>query len=865
MRKATVTNSLTKGVLDVSLSERVDLVHYYAGCRVGKNTAIRPQGISGRRPGTIFADGMDFIASGQKRRLRRRLQPIYLTAGMVTVANGGTAANLIGQDLATGDDFVSSAVSGSPFVLAEIDLGAPANVVAFDIEEFRCATSGANAALAVEYSDGTNWFPFDGRRAIRTERRRRRFAVPPGGPGGVPLMTRFLRIVLYGANGTGAFTIGRVRAWTEKRTLSPVRLLMFARAADTKFELALTDRNIDVYENHRWVAAIPVAVDAAQVLRMTRAQSLDTLVLYNEDVRTPIIQRMGSSTEWNMAPATFTNAPTLSPATAFSGDTDELQRLSIPGIVNGQSFVLWLGNEVTAPIAFAGTGTLAANISAALDALPGVAAPTVTLTDATTRTVEILFNGANGARRWPPVFAVVLNDDVLAPQTSILRRGIKLNGTFASEETGWPRCGLFHNSRHILGGFRSAPQTIVASRVGLPFDLQTTATPMTADLAFHDTLDTDQNETVYQLIVGKHLQAFTETGAWYMEARTMDALQPRNWRLATRPGIEPSVPVQFLDDATLYMQSGKKKPTDPAAPSRVMRELVLVSQVEAQYAADPKNVLAPKLISSAVDLASVEPRTADEAARAFIVNTDGVLAHLATQRAQEVVAFFPWTTDGKFRSVGVDVVGNIWTAVERESADGPDLYFERFDEDEFLDAVTKHSFEVPTATITGLGHHEGREVWAVADGDLFGPFTVTGGQIVLEVTAQDVTVGRFAEWELEPMPIRDKLNEAQPFRPPGRIYELGISVIDTGLLELSVNGGPFREVPMTFFGEGLRDANPFQKGGEMDLPLMQRLLTGEVKKQGLRGWSAHPRWTLRQSKPAPVTITSVRSEIAFKG
>lgn len=865
MKKATLLNSLTKGVLDVSLSERIDLVHYYAGCRTALNTSIRPQGISGRRPGTVLALGMDFIAAGTKRRLRRRLEPIALTSGMVTVANGGTAANLVGQDLGTGDDFVTDSVSGTPFVLAEIDLGAAHEIAAVDVEEFQCATGGVDAALAVEYSDGVSWFAFDGRRAIRASRRRRRFAVPPGGPGGVPVSTRFLRFVLYGASGTGVFTIGRVRVWKEKRAVSPVRLLMFARAADTKFELALTDRNIDVYEDHRWVAAIPVPVDAAQVRRMTRAQSLDTLVLYNEDVRTTVITRQGARDEWNMAPATFSNQPTLSPATAFAGDTDELQRLSIPGLTNGQSFVLWLGNEVTAPIGFTDTSGLAASIASALDALPGVAAPAVTLTDATTRTVEILFNGDNKARRWAPVFAVVLGDDVIAPQTTILRRGIDGDGTFASEQTGWPRCGLFHNSRHIVAGFRSAPQTIVASRAGAPFDLQNTATPLTADLSFADTLDTDQNETVYQLVVGKHLQAFTETGVWFMEARTMDATQPRNWRLATRPGIDPSVPVQFLDDATLYMQSGKKKPGAADAPSRVMRELVLVSQVEAQYAADPKNVLAPQLISAAVDFAVLEPRTADEPARGFAVNADGSLAFLATQRAQEVVGFFPWTTDGAFRAAGVDVVGNIWGAVERETDDGADLYLERFDEDEFLDGVTKHAFEVPTATITGLAHHEGKVVWAVADDDLYGPFTVDGGQIVLEVPALDVTVGRFSAWELEPMPMRDKLTEQQPFRPPARLYELGISVINTGLLELSVNGGPFREVPMTFLGAKQHDASPFQSGGEMDLPLMQRLFTGEMKRDGLLGWSRHPRWTLRQSKPAPVTITAVRSEIAFKG
>lgn len=868
MKKATLANSHTKGVLDDSLSERIDLVHYYAGLRVGRNCAIRPQGGTIRRPGTVLAAGMDLIASGQKRRLRRRLEPVALDAGMVTLANGGTASHLVSQDLGAGDDFVTNSVSGSPFVVAEIDLGTARNVVAVDIARFAVASGRTDNALAVEYSDGVSWFPFDGRRDVRTARRTRRFSVPPGGPAGVPVSTRYLRIVLYDAAGSGAFTIGRMRVWTEKRAVSPVRLHMFARSADLKFELVLTDRNIDVFENHRWVSSIAAPVDASQVARMTRAQSLDTLLLYNEDVETPVFMRQGAPDEWNVAAAEFTDVPALTPGTAFSGDTDEVQQLSIGGIVNGQSFVLWVEDEVTAPILFSGTGTLASSIASALGALPSLGTPpAVTLLDATSRTIEVVFSGALGARRWPPVFAVVLGDDVLRPVTTVRQRGIDADGAIVSAETGWPRCGLFHQSRHIMGGFRSAPQSVLGSQTGLPFGLKTTGTPLTADLAFLDTLDTDQNETIYQLIVGKHLQAFTESGAWFAEARTFDATQPRNWRLAARPGIDPTVPVCFLDDATLYMQSGKKKPGDPRAPSRVMREMVLVSNVEATYAADPKNVLAPKLISDAVDMAVIEPRSPDEAARGFVVNADGTIAHLATQRVQEVVAYMPWETPGAFRSVGVDVAGNIWAAVERATADGgSDNYLERFEPSTPLDCAVRYEFDVPTATLTGLEHLTGKpDVWAYVDGDLYGPIAVTGGIATLDVPGLDVTIGLGSPWEMEPMPLRDKLTETQPFRPPGRIYELEISCRSTGPIDLSVNGGPKREVPITFLGERQRDGGPFQSGGEMDLPLLERLFSGSVLMQGLLGWSRHPRWTLSQSKPAPVEILAVRSEVAFKG
>ncbi len=872
MRKATLMNAGTKGELDPRLSERIDLTHYWNGFRVALNTTVRQLGGWRRRPATVLASGLDIIAAGTDRRIRRRLEPINVTAGMVTVANGGTAAKLVGQDAAPADDFVTNSVSGATFVMAEIDLGVATPLCFVDVSDFKCATAAFDDALAVEYYDGANWQPFGARQNIRSSARRtRRFGFLPGGPGGTMVSARYVRFVLYGAAGAGAFTISRVRLWKEKRMLSPDRLIEFARAADTKYELVLTDRNIDVYKDHRWVAAIPVPIDARQVRRVTWTQSLDTLHIYHEDIWTRVVQRQGSDDEWNDTGIVLANVPALSPATAFAGDTNEVQQVSLAGIITGQKFVLWIDDEVTAPVTFSGTGSLASDVTTAIAALPSVAAsPTVTLVDAASRTVQITFGGTLGARRWAPVYGVVLADDVLDPAVKILQRGIDADGAFASIRTGFPSCGVFEQSRHRMAGFRSAPLSVVTTRAGNPYDLQTTATPMTADLAFIDTLESDQNERIYRLYVGKHTQAFTESGVWFSEARTLDATQPRNWRLAARPGVDPSVPVVFLDDATLYMQSGERKPGQDDGPARVLRELILVSAVEAQYVADPKNVLAPDRITAAIDMAVREPRRADEPALAMIVNADGSIAQLATQRAQEVVGFFGWKTDGKFSSVGVDVNANMWTIVERQTdAGGADKYLERFDDSKgsVLDAAIVYEFALPTSTLTGLKHIAGKaNVWAYIDGDLWGPLTVSsGGVCELPAAGVDVRIGLMSEWRTAPMPLRDRLTEKQPFRPPGRIYEMGITVQSTGPFDLSVNGGPAREVPVTYLGESQYDGGPFQSGGEMDLPLLDRLFTGTIAMQNLRGWSRHPTWELSQSKPAPVEIIAVRTELAFRG
>src|SRR5690606_6644335 len=102
-----------------------------------------------------------------------------------------------------------------------------------------------------------------------------------------------------------------------------------------------------------------------------------------------------------------------------------------------------------------------------------------------------------------------------------------------------------------------------------------------------------------------------------------------------------------------------------------------------------------------------------------------------------------------------------------------------------------------------LDHLEGKAVWAYADDELLGPYTVENGSITIEQASLNVTVGLGPRVEGALQKLREKLTNSRPFRPPARIYELELSLADTGHLEISVNGGAFREVPLTFMDIGV--------------------------------------------------------------
>lgn len=801
MRRATLVNSFAKGVIDPDLSERVDLSYYYNSLADAVNVVTRPQGGIGRRPGLAQLSDADALAAGRSARLRRRIEPVPITAAMITAHNGGTAANLVDQLPDT--VYTVNTVAGSVWVLAEVDLGTSQYVDFIDVIGFKAETGRWDKVLAVEYWDGAAWVEVAGaigngysaRRNLRTSERTRRFGFWPG----QRISARSWRVVLYDADGAGVITIGGLRMWRERRGISPIKYIPFARSTGLVYSLWLTDRNIDVYDRHRYLASIPVPVDAQQIDDINVKQSLDTLLMFHEDIATPRIVRQGEPLEWNVDTAAFTNVPTLVDGTGFAGDQDEVQTLYLDGAMTGDDVVLYIGDVQSEPITVGDRLDWADDVAAAINAMPGMAGDvTCELIAGSILGLRVTFTGGDGARAWPLLSAVVLGREGVDPVSEIVQRGIDGGGDLMGDTTGWARCGQFYQGRLLLGGFRSAPQTYGFSRVSQFYDFQITSDPLTADLGIVNTLDTDQLEVIHEIYAGRNLQLFTESGEWFIEARTIDATQPLNVVLATRHGLEPAVPLAFVDGATLFIQKG----------GLTLRDF-LFEDLQQSYKAEPLSLLAPHLLTGVVDMAVRKVRTTSEANSVFMVNSDGALALLSLLRAQEVVAMTPHRTDGKFRAVGVDLRDEVWLAVERTSTfNGTDLFLERWDETTTLDgAVNYDAGGAATDAIGGLAAHEGKDVWAWADGNLYGPLVVESGGVTLPVKATRASVGLFPELEGHLPIIRDKLAADRPFRPPGRIYEVDLALAGTGQMEISVNGSPWREVPLDGVG-----ALPYQIG-----------------------------------------------------
>lgn len=851
-RRAEVFSVFSKGVVDPALSERADLVHLYTSLAEGEGLTFPPQGGFVSRGGTLLASDSDVLAASIPGRLRRRLEPVQVTAAMLTAANGGDKAALVDQNLTT--VMTTGFTGASQFTIVEVDFGTARSVAAVDVEGFYSSTVGVNESLAVEYWTGSAWLPMPGSldnasrkhiRATAGAARSRRFAGWPG----QNVSARQWRLSAYGSVGAGTLSVAELRFWAESPAPTAVRLFTLARDVSTSYVLALTDRNVDVFRSGRYQASIAVDIDTAQIPEISAKGSLDTILLLHQDVPTQRLVRQGSDGEWNGGVLPMSNVPTVREGTVFTGDRDEIQILDVTGIVIGDVVSVMLGRLLCAPITYTSDVNFASSLRTALINLAGVDADGLTVTVVSTRRFRVHFINDNGSRAWPSLSAFVAGKAVV-PVVTIEQRGFDADEAqgVMGFRTGWPQCAAFVQSRLLLGGFRNAPSTLLFSRAGDFYDFETVSAPMTADLGFMLTIDADQAEEIHEIHVGQDVQVFTSTGEWYLEARSFSATQPPNAVLGTRNGIAAAVPVVFADGTTLFMQRG----------GETLRDFVFADDRQ-QYRSDPLNLLAPHLISRTVDIAHQSARSVTSGNSLYLVQDDGRIVHVGLLRSQDVLSMCSWSIAGGAVQSAVSTIDDeVWLAVRR----GGDTYLEQLF-DLPLDGARRRQ-GAPTTVVAGLSHLEGQQVWAFADGHMVGPLVVAAGAVTLPSPAADVVVGMQPPFRARGHVVRPRPNEQQPWRPPYRIYTLELAMAETGAISISTNGKLAREVSLLRTDNAFRHGGPLQTpdGGRIDLPLLDRLYTGNRRVEGLTGWTQNPFWEITRPAPVPVHVKSVRVEVA---
>jgi len=399
-----------------------------------------------------------------------------------------------------------------------------------------------------------------------------------------------------------------------------------------------------------------------------------------------------------------------------------------------------------------------------------------------------------------------------------------------SATRGWPEAGTFHQGRLWVGGFRSRPATMMASKVAdyFNFDRGTSLD----DEGIYVTIDSDQVNAIYQMRSGRTLQVFTSGAAF---APTVDPpYTPTNFNLneQTRRGIKRFATMSEIDGATIFVGRG----------GAALRQF-LYDEVEQAYRADLLSLLSPQLIRDPSQMAMRRGQAGDDADHMVIINADGAPSVLTTLRAQEITAFTRWETDGTILSAAALESGEVFFAVNRNGV----VQVETWETSRLLDSSIARTEASPFTTIPGMAHLNGRSVHIVADGSYLGTATVADGSVTLPRAALTAEAGLLFTPRLETLPLepRDPTGAL-----PGRVSRIARAtarVVDTAIFTLQGRKVIYRQIG----------------AGAPVFGTPSPRLTGDVTVRGIAGWRQRHTLTIEQPIPGPMTLLSLSYDLGL--
>lgn len=393
-----------------------------------------------------------------------------------------------------------------------------------------------------------------------------------------------------------------------------------------------------------------------------------------------------------------------------------------------------------------------------------------------------------------------------------------------SATRGWPECGTFHDGRLWLGGLKSRPATMLASKIGDFFNLDV-GTGLD-DQAINITIDTDQLNAVHQMASGRGLLIFTSGAEHTIEGVPITPKTVER-KGQTRRGIKRFTTMAEVDGATLFIQRG----------GAALRQF-LYSDTEAAWQSSLASLLAPHLIKNPIEITARTSASNDDADHVLLVNADGTMTVMTTLRSQEVVAFTRWETQGQIKSACALLSGQVFFAVLRDG----EIWIEQWDEACLTDGAVRQTTGGPFSSVSGLGHLNGLTAQVIADGAYLGTAVPAAGSVALPRNANAAEIGLGFETRAKTLPVEPRDQSGPLTGRRSRITEITARVKDSGIFEI-------RGQPVVLRQLGAAPAAP------LDTP--PPIFTGDIKLRGLLGHRRQQDIELSQTIPAPLELLAL--------
>lgn len=407
-----------------------------------------------------------------------------------------------------------------------------------------------------------------------------------------------------------------------------------------------------------------------------------------------------------------------------------------------------------------------------------------------------------------------------------------------SATRGWPKSITFHGSRLWLGGLGSRPQTLLSSRVGDFFNLNTTTT--NDDDGLDITIDDDQVNGIQDMVSGRGLQIFTSSGEYEVRPSLGDPITPKliatQLRRQTNHGSANVKPVT-LEGTTLFMERG----------GLVLRGF-LYNDFEQNYTSTAITTYNASLIVTPVAMthrASTEGFAGDYV---YIANSDGTVAVLSYMRDQSLAAFSLFETQGEIEDI-VTLDRDVYTITKRSINSADVRFIEKLDSSLKLDAAETATNGSPTTSWTGFGHLNGEQCSIFGDDFILTDVTPSSGAFTSSESVSDVEVGLPFLCRLKTVPIEIPI-QGQPISgEKKRLVWVNVRLYNSRNVIVKANNNTFRP-SFVNFGDNV-----------LDQPVS--LFTG-WKKSYLRGFAQDAQVEITQDAPLEFNVLSLVMAVGFR-
>ena len=858
--------SFASGELSPLLLGRTDLDQYYKGVQQGEGVVIVPQGGVKRRPGTQF--------------IARILQGLTRYTPLPTVVANATDPNNINDGNDNTYTLTPDGLS-APFTIATYDLGASFSAQTFlDVRNCSLFQSGElpqkTANITIEWStNNTNWtvaatFEIDN----QTERNFRLSTST--------LVKRYwrLRTDLPAPSGYKV-KIAEFVFNTEIGSSSPVgnyKLFGWEYAADKSYLTVLTNLSLRVYRvphagstDTVYVGDVPLPYLSADIPEVKVCQTEGVMLMFHEDYPPQRIVFDGLDTVNSFAvdAIPFINVPQFDYNDSVSPvPVAAIQTFQSSDLATGQRYKVTAQGVTSKDITHGGNGdggsaigldrmaTSAFNLQKNLQEMPVFGFTGITVTPVGGSDIDFIINMADESAGDYDLFTAFVTSGNVADviPMSITQDGSPRTEDVWSAARGYPRQGVFHEGRLWLGGSKSKPQSIFASRAGNYYDFF--GEEGEDDEGIFVTIDSRSLTDIVDINPDRGLQVFCKGAEFLVKGQT-----PSNIEVVSQTQHGSfNLEAQSFDGATLFVDKN----------GNTLRQFLFNFGEDAYTSAD-LSVLSSQLINQPVAMATLSGTTTEDANWVFLVNADGAGAVLNTMRSQDINGFSRWTPhtgaagnnftrDCRIKTCAT-AGGYMYQITSRNTgAQTGSVDIEVWNFDHLLDSSEKititNSGFVP---LTQGSRLFGYSVQVLADGDVLAKREVTesGGEYGITITSGEMNgftsrvleVGLTFDVKVKTMPLNTNpgTRGGQNIMKRKKITNINLRVYQSAGIYIDGNAVPIRQ-----FGDA--------QDTPLNTPFTPR--TGIIEdKNGGNGWSTEVVPEITVPDGTPFHLQAIQYEV----